>query len=79
MCPHETALAHMRRLLDKDFAHTKLHETLAHFRQRMQRVEDHMNSDAFAAPGGAGLIGFARELRSQCEEVMRRQGQRIPK
>ncbi len=77
--PHETAIAHVRRLLDTDFAHTNLHETPAHFRQRAQQVEDHMNSDAFTAPGGTGLLGLAKELRSRCEEVVRRGGQRIPK
>ena len=78
-CPHETAIAHIRRLLDTDFAYTKLHETPEHFRRRMQQVEDHMNSDAFAAPGGQGLLGLAKELRSRCEEMIRRGGQRVPK
>lgn len=77
--PHETAIAHVRRLLEGDFRHTSIHETPAHFKQRMQRVEDHMNSDAFAAPDGHGLLGLAKELRSRCEEVIRRNGARIPK
>ena len=77
--PHETVISHIRRLLDTDFAHTKLHETPAHFRQRMQKVEDFMNSDSFAAPGGAGLLGLAKSLRTRCEEVVLRRGERIPK
>ncbi len=47
--------------------------------QRMQQVEDHTNSSAFAACGGGGLEGLAKELRSRCEEVMRRKGERLPK
>ncbi len=41
---HETCIAHIRRLLDGDFAHQQLHETPTHFMQRMRQVEDHMNS-----------------------------------
>ena len=52
---------------------------LPNFRLRMKRVEDHMNSEAFTAPGGRGLLGLAKVLRSRCEEVVRHQGQRIPK
>ena len=46
---------------------------------RMQQVEDHMNSAAFAAIGGQGLMGLAKELRNRCEELKRRQGERLPK
>ena len=46
---------------------------------RMQQVEDHMNSAAFAAIGGQGLMGLAKELRNWCEELKRRQGERLPK
>ena len=57
----------------------KLHKSTEHFKARMQQVEDHMNSDAFAAPDGRGLLGLAKELRSRCEDMIRRGGQRIPK
>ena len=73
-CSHPT-----RGLLDSDFAHRDLHETPAHFSLRMKKVEDHMNSEAFTAPGGRGLLGLAKDLRSRCEEVIKRDGQRIPK
>ncbi len=54
--------------------------TPTHFMQRMRQVEDHMNSAAFAASdGGCGLGGLAKELRSRCEEVVLRKGERIPK
>ncbi len=57
-----------------------MHMTPTHFMQRMRQVEDHMNSAAFAASdGGCGLGGLAKELRSRCEEVVLRKGERIPK
>ena len=76
---HETVIAHIRRLLDTDFASNKLCETPAQFRVRMQKVENYMNSDAFASPGGTGLLGLAKELRPRCEELIRRKGERLPK
>ena len=77
--PHETAIAHIRRFLDNDFCHAPLHETPAHFRQRMQQVENFMNSAAFAAEGGDGLLRLAKSRRERCEEVVRRGGKRLPK
>ena len=60
--------------------HKGLRETAGQFIKRMQNVEDYMNSSSFAACGGGrGLEGLARELRERCEEVKRRQGERIPK
>ena len=75
---HETAISHVRRLLDSDFAHHKLCETPAHFRQRMQRVEDHMNSKAFAAKDGTGLLGLCKQLRSRCKALIDGGGERLP-
>ncbi len=76
---HETAIAHIRKLLDGKFAHNLLHEPPGHFIGRMQQVEDHMNSATFAAIGGQGLMELAKELRNRCEELKRRQGERLPK
>ena len=70
--PHETLIAHIRRLLDTDFASNKLFETPSQFRARVQRVEDHLNSDASASSDGRGLEGLAKDLRWRCEEVIRR-------
>ena len=51
-----------------------------HFAERLQKVEDYMNSPSFAACGGGeGLLGLAKELRSRCEQVIELKGQRIPK
>ncbi len=75
---HETAIAHIRRLLDGEFAHNRLHETPSHFAKRMQQVADHMNSPEFAAFGGEGLMGLAKDLRNRCVEVVKRQGERLP-
>ncbi len=71
---HETVISHIRRLLDGEFVHNKLHESPDHFMHRMQQVENHMNFFAFAACGG-----LARELRSRCEELKRQKGERLPK
>ena len=49
------------------------------FAKRMQRVEDYMNSSSFAAPGGRGLTGLAKDLRSGCEHVIATKGRRVPK
>ena len=77
---HETVVSHIRRLLDHEFPCSRLGETPAQFKQRMQKVEDFMNSDAFAADdGGRGLRGLATELLERCKEVVKRQGERIPK
>ena len=35
--------------------------------------------EAFAAPGGRGLEGLAKDLRSRCTELIRRKGERLPK
>ena len=54
-------------------------ETRAQVKARMQKVEDHVNSDQLKQPNGRGLEGLAKELRWRCEEVVRRRGERIPK
>ena len=76
---HETVIAHIRRLSEEDFACQRLYETPAQFRQRFQKVEDYMNSPAFAAEGGRGLSGLAKDLRSRCARVIKLKGERIPK
>ena len=75
----EPAIAHIRRFLDNDFYHAKLHEIPTHCKQCMQKVGHFMNSAAFAAEGGNGFLGLAKSLREQCEEVVRRSGERLPK
>ena len=57
----------------------QLHESFSHFAQRLKKVEDYMNSRAFAAQGGTGLLGLAKELRPRCEELVRLKGERLPK
>ena len=74
---HETVISHIRRLLNNQFPCVQLHETVDQFRARMDRVVQHMNSDAFG-PGG-GLPSLARGLRQRCEELVRLNGERLPK
>ena len=77
--PHETVISHIRRLLDGEFLSTKLHETVPHFKQRMARVACFMNSKKFAAEGGTGLSGLAKELLPRAELLVKGQGERLPK
>ena len=76
---HETVIAHIRRLSEEDFACQRLYETPAQFRQWFQKVEGYMNSPAFAAEGGRGLSGLAKDLRLRCARVIKLKGERIPK
>jgi hypothetical protein len=76
---HETVISHVRRLLDTDFMCASLTESFAHFDGRMKKVEDHMNSKEFAAKEGGGLASLATRLRDRCQDVINRQGDRIPK
>ena len=45
----------------------------------MAKVEAHLNSDEFAAKEGGGLVGLCKELRQRCDDVLERQGGRLPK
>ena len=77
--PHETCIAHIRRLLEHKFVRDSPGETLRQFRNRMAKVEAELNSDSFAADGGGGLMALSAELRPRCEELIRRKGDRLPK
>jgi len=79
MPAHETVVAHIRKLLDGKFCYNRLHETPAHIRQRLQQVEDYMNSPSFSACGGDGLLGLTKELRPRCEALIKLGGERLPK
>ena len=77
--PHETCIAHIRRLLEQKFTRQNPGETLAQFRRRMAKVEQHLNSDEFAAERGGGLMALNQEMRQRCEDVVARKGDRLPK
>ena len=67
----ETINSHIRRLESQDFVCRHLCETPAQFKLRMKKIEDFMNSPAFNAEGGKGLLGLAKELRREILEVVR--------
>ena len=70
-------ISHERRLLDNEFTCSRLDETPAQFAARMEAVQAFMNSPGVAREGGGrGLAGLARELRSRCELVISRKGER---
>ena len=76
---HETVISHIRRLLDTKFPYGQPRETVAHFRGRMRKIQDFMNSEDFAAKGGQGLAGLARDLPERCAAVVARGGGRLLK
>ena len=76
--PHESAISHIRRLLDHDFTCTRAHETVTQFRLRMDKVVAHMNSEAFRAKDGSGLPGLCRSLRARSAQVWANGGNRLP-
>ena len=76
---HETVISHIRRLLDTTYVCDRLRETAAHLRARMVKVADHLNSPEFAAAGGSGLEGLAKDMPNRCKEVIRLKGERLPK
>ena len=55
------------------------HETPAHFKIRMKRIVEHLNSPDFAARDGTGLLGVAKELRPRCEALIKALGERLPR
>ena len=75
--PHETAISHVRRLLAQKFVCTRIGETMGQFRNRMAKVEAHMNSPEFADKNGEGLLGLCKSLRARCQEVKDGDGRRI--
>ncbi len=48
-------------------------------KHRMELVQGHMNSKSFAAEGGRGLEGLAKELLGRARELVKRRGERLPK
>ena len=77
---HETAHAHIHRLLDTDFACRRLHESRAEFALRAKKVELYMNSPQFnGKAGGRGLLGLTQDLHARCRQVVKLEGERIPK
>ena len=49
------------------------------FKSRLQKVEDHLNSETFAAPDGGGLRALAKEMLGRCKQVIDLKGKRVPK
>ena len=79
MCASLTLTSHIRRLLDSEFASSRVYESPKQFMSRLQKVEDHLNSENFAAPDGGGLWVLAKEMFGRCQQVIDLKGERIPK
>ena len=57
----------------------QVHETPAHFKIRMKRIAEHLNSPDFAARDGTGLLGLAKEWRPRCDALIKALGERLPR
>ena len=75
--PHETVIGHIRRALNRRFHRSTPGETRNRFKNRMQRVEDYMNSNEFAARDGGGLGSLAVCLHERCSRVSALEGERL--
>ena len=74
--PHENCIGNIRRLLESKFVSPGTGETFRQFRNRMQKVEDYMNSEDVAAARGGGLQALCNGMRRRCESVVACHGNR---
>ena len=75
--PHETLIRHIRGGLEEKFPRWSPGETPAQFARRMNKVQEFLNSDGFAAPSGGGLTALARSLRCRCSRLLEEDGGRL--
>ena len=75
--PHETVISHIRRGLDHRFPRGTPGETRAQLANRMRKVEEYLNSDAFRARDGGGLPALAEAMRPRCQRLSELQGERL--
>jgi hypothetical protein len=73
---HETINAHIRRLLATTFRRTTLSETVRQFKNRMAKVEEHMN---YEMGEGESLLRLGKQLHERAEMMKDYKGERIPK
>ena len=74
--PHETVIAHVRRLLATKFSKCSLWETPGQFKARMLKVEEYMN---YQMGNGESLQNLGQELLERAERLKRLKGERLPK
>ena len=67
----------LRRGLEHRFPRGPPGETRAQLANRMRKVEEYMNSDAFRARDGGGLPALAEAMRPRCERLSELQGERL--
>jgi hypothetical protein len=78
--PHETLISHIRRLLTHKFLHTgNKAETPIQFRRRLDLVEGHLNSGAWANGDSEALVRLAKSYHDRAAMVRDNDGDRIPK
>ena len=70
-------IRHIRGGLEEKFPRLSPGETPARFAYRMNKVNEFLNSEEFAAPSGGGLSSLARSLLSRCSRVLEEDGGRL--
>ena len=75
--PHETLIRHICGGLEEKFPRLSPGETPARFAYRMNKVNEFLNSEEFAAPSWGGLSSLARSLLSRCSRVLEEDGWRL--
>ena len=76
---HETVISHVRRLLQSQFARTSLHETPGQFAARMKKVERYMNYEMGTKAPGEALLTLGTRLHKRSGDLIKLQGERLPK
>ena len=74
--PHETVIAHVRRLLGTKFSKCSLWETPEQFKARMLKVEHYMN---YEMGDGESLQKLGRAYLKRAEQLKNNGGERLPK
>ena len=74
--PHETVIAHVRRLLGTKFSKCSLWEKPEQFRARMLKVEQYMD---YEMGDGGSLERIGRSLLNRADQLKKNGGERLPK
>ena len=77
--PHETLIAHIRRLLDQEARLLAAFGNACTVQTAAPAGGGPPELGRLAAPAGTGLLGLAKELRTRCQKVVGLKGERVPK
>ena len=77
MSLQESAISHIRRVLENRFPRSTPGEMRARFATRMSKVQEYLNSSDLRAKDGGGLDALAKSLRERCRRVSLLKGERL--